>query len=59
MEKLTEVLSMGGNAVYIWPSFAFAAAVILGMVVTSMRSLRKAQRTLAKTAGSGLRPDTE
>jgi heme exporter protein D len=48
MEKLTEVLAMGGYAPYVWPSFIIAAAVMLGMVITSMRSLRKAQKTLAE-----------
>jgi heme exporter protein D len=47
MEKLTEVLAMGGYAVYIWPSFLVAAVVMVGMVVFSLRSLKRAHRTLA------------
>ncbi len=50
MEKLTEVLaqqlSMGGYAAYVWPSFAIATLVLAGMVVASVRELRKAQRAL-------------
>lgn len=37
---------MGGYAPYVWPSFIIAALLMIGMVATSMRSLRKAQRTL-------------
>ena len=56
MEKLTEVLSspshdafeMGGYAMYVWPSFIIAALVMSAMVIASMHSLRKAQKTLAE-----------
>ena len=48
MEKLTEVLAMGGYAPYVWPSFILAAVLMIGMVVTSMCSLRRAQRTLVE-----------
>ena len=44
MEKLTEVLSMGGYAGYVWPSFGFAAVVMASMAIVSLRSLRKAQK---------------
>jgi len=51
MEKLTEVLAqklyMGGYAAFVWPSFAVAACVIAFMAVSTLRSLCKAQRTLA------------
>lgn len=60
MEKLTEVLArafeMGGYAIYVWPSFIIAAAVILAMVITSARSLRKAQKTLADLQQSAAIP---
>lgn len=39
---------MGGYAPYVWPSFIIAALMMLGMVITSMRSLRRAQRTLSE-----------
>jgi len=52
MEKLTEVLAMGGYATYVWPSFIIAAITMIAMVATSMRSLRKAQRTLAELQNS-------
>lgn len=39
---------MGGYAAYVWPSFVIAAVTLVVMVVASLRSLRKAQRTLAE-----------
>lgn len=48
MEKLIEVLTMGGYAAYVWPSFIIAALAMLCMVLTSMRSLKRAQHTLAE-----------
>ena len=48
MEKLTEVLAMGGYAMYVWPSFIIAALIMAGMVATSLRGLRRAQKTLAQ-----------
>jgi len=46
MEKLTEVLAMNGYAVYIWPSFVITAITMWGMVFVSVRSLKRAQKTL-------------
>lgn len=48
MEKLTEVLAMGGYATYIWPSFAVAAVVMLALLLTSLRALRRASATLSQ-----------
>jgi len=39
---------MGGSAAYVWPSFIIAAIVMLGMVIASMYSLRKARKSLAE-----------
>jgi heme exporter protein CcmD len=48
MEKLTEVLAMGGYGIYVWPAFLLAALTMAGMAVCSLRSLRKAQKALAE-----------
>lgn len=48
MEKLTEVLAMGGYGSYVWPSFAVAAFILITMAVTTIHSLRKTQDTLAE-----------
>ena len=39
---------MGGYAFYVWPSFLIAALVMGGMVVSSLRSLRRAQRAVVR-----------
>ena len=48
MQKLTDVLNMGGYAIYVWPSFLVTALAMLAMVIVSMRALRRAQKTLAE-----------
>jgi heme exporter protein D len=44
---MTEFLNMGGYAAYVWPSYAIAAIVMLGLLLGSLRSLRQSERTLA------------
>ncbi len=39
---------MGGYGHYVWPSFFITAAAMLGMVVVSVRSLKRAQKNLAE-----------
>ena len=48
MEKLTEVLAMGGYGAYVWPAFALAAILMAGMAWISLRSLRKAEKNLSE-----------
>jgi heme exporter protein D len=48
MEKLTEVLAMGGYAAYVWPSFIIATVTLVFMVMSSLHGLRKAQGTLSE-----------
>lgn len=38
---------MGGYAGYVWPSFAITALVMIGLLVVSLRELRRRERTLA------------
>ena len=47
-EMLAQKLQMGGYAMYVWPSFILAGIMMSTMVIASLRSLRKAQRTLAE-----------
>ena len=46
MDALISFLDMGGYAGFIWPAYAVAAAVLVGLWVISRRSLREAERTL-------------
>lgn len=47
MEKLTEVLAMGGYGIYVWPSFTLAAVVMAGLLIGSLRAAKRAGRMLA------------
>lgn len=37
---MSEFFSMGGYALYVWSSYGVAAAVLLGILLLSLRSLR-------------------
>jgi len=39
-------LSMGGYAAFVWPAFAVAALVMVGLLMTSLRGLRSNQAAL-------------
>jgi heme exporter protein D len=43
---------MGGYAAFVWPAYAVAALVMLGLLVVSLRRLRRTQAALdsARTA---------
>jgi heme exporter protein D len=51
-DGVTEFLAMGGYGVYVWPAYAVAAVVMVGLVVASVRQLRRTKAQLAE-----LRPD--
>lgn len=38
---------MGGHAAYVWPALGFAAAVLVGLALASLRRLRAAEAALA------------
>lgn len=44
---MAEFFAMGGYAVYIWPAYGIAAAVIIGLFVWSWHGLGKAGRAEA------------
>ncbi len=47
MEKLTEVLAMGGYGVFVWPAFGVAVVIMLAMALASRLALKKAEAALA------------
>lgn len=47
MEKISEVLHLGGYGIYVWPAFATAAAVLCWMAVSTLRRLRENERNLS------------
>ena len=40
-------LEMGGYAAFVWPAYGFAAAILVGLLVASLRTLRRAEKALA------------
>lgn len=48
MEKLTDVLSMGGYGAYVWPAFLLTALAMLAMAAASVRALKAREGLLAQ-----------
>ena len=46
MEGIESFLAMGGYGAYVWPAYALTAAVMITFLVTTLRSLRRHQKTL-------------
>lgn len=44
---MTEFFAMGGYAAYVWSAYGLATIVLLGLLVTSLRRLRRAEAELA------------
>ena len=47
MGWITEFVSMGGYAEFVWPAFAVTIAVMAALVIVSRRALEADRRTLA------------
>ena len=50
-------LEMGGYAVYVWPAFAVAALVMIGLLVTTLRTLRAREAALKQLEAAERRAD--
>jgi heme exporter protein D len=46
-DTIQSFLAMGGYAQFVWPAYALAALVLIGLLVTSLRQLRKVEAELA------------
>ncbi len=46
MDWITDFLSMGGYAEFVWPAFGVTIAVMAALVIVSRRSLLADRRTL-------------
>ncbi|MGE0747890.1 MAG: heme exporter protein CcmD [Rhodospirillales bacterium] len=40
MDQIADFAAMGGYAMYVWPAYALCAAVLGGILIASVRSLR-------------------
>jgi heme exporter protein D len=43
---MTDFLSMGGYAAFVWPAYAIAALVLLGLLAATWKGLRDSETTL-------------
>ena len=46
-EAIRTFLAMGGYAGFVWPAYALAAIVLVGLLAVSLHQLRKAESELA------------
>ena len=46
MDVIGEFLAMGGYAAFVWPAFGVTVLVMVGLLLTSLRSLRRERRAL-------------
>jgi heme exporter protein D len=48
MDRFAKFLAMGGYAAYVWPAFAIAAIVMVGLLVSTLHTLHRRERELAE-----------
>lgn len=53
MSALASYLEMGGYGAYVWPAYGAAAAVLIGLVVASLRTLRTREAALKALESDG------
>jgi heme exporter protein D len=46
MDSLHEFLAMGGHGAYVWPAFAIAFAILIGMALQAWLQRRRLRRQL-------------
>jgi heme exporter protein D len=52
---MAKFFEMGGYAIYVWPAFAVAALVMIGLLITTLRTLR-AREAILRRLESAERP---
>jgi heme exporter protein D len=52
MEKLTDILAMGGYAEYVWSAYLAAGIMMAGLTIVSLRALKRASSNLAQLQNS-------
>lgn len=48
MQSLADFIAMGGFAGFVWPAYAIAALVLVGLLVVSWHQLRQAKEMLRR-----------
>lgn len=47
MDRFSDYLAMGGHALFIWPALGITAAVLIGILVSSLWAARSQARAMA------------
>ncbi len=47
MDAVKEFLAMGGYGAYVWPAFAITAAILIGVLWSTLHALRANEAALA------------
>ena len=45
---MSEFLSMGGYAAYVWPSYGLTAVIMLALLFASLKSLKTTEKTFQR-----------
>ncbi len=53
VDSISEFLSMGGYAVFVWPAYGTALVILVGLLITSLRTLRANQAALEALQAAG------
>ena len=59
MDTIRNYFAMSGYASFIWPAFALSTVVLVALLVSSLRSLRRSEDALAEMQSSILRSEEE
>ncbi len=57
MDGLGKFLEMGGYAAYVWPALGLTVLVLAGLLVASVKSLRRREAELAQLEAESGRGD--
>jgi len=57
MDGIAKVLAMGGYAAYVWPALGLTALVLSGLLVASLKSVRRREAELARLEAESARGD--
>ena len=57
MDRLGKFLEMGGYAAYVWPALGLTAVVLAGLLMTSVRNVRRREAELARMEAEAGRGD--
>lgn len=53
MEEITAFFDMGGYAAFVWPSLGLTVVIMAGLLIATLRQLRRRQRRLAELEARG------